>query len=396
MKKDALIIKIPPEIYQELHFSETDELIMEVKHQGIRITKKQQPENQVSTLRWFLLPSLVISVIFFLITLYEKTNQVPLTGNFSIASMVITLGLFSGICAFSFFFIKEKRQKTSTPTKNIYWRNFPTLLVSFTIILAFVLSSFFWLVGMLFKEASFDVLTATFIFFLFASVINYTMIYFAASLSSTMIITLLVSVILGGLLFSMLTNADYLWWQHNFSFLGTQNAVNSWQFNITLMISALLMIALIDYLFVSLQKSMPKSKRLMILRVLLTVTAITLGAVGFFPNDGGELHIIHTEAASWLVYLVIILIFSIRWLLPQVTKEFLYLSYGMGGLLFICNILFSNVHYLSLTAFELIAFIMAFGWILLLLQNLQKLSAHHELTFDVSLECDSSIIEEKN
>ncbi len=312
----------------------------------------------------------------------------PLTGTLSIASLVITLGMFSGICVFSFFFVKGKRQSSNHPTQNIYWRNFPTILLSFAIILAFVLSGFFWLVGILFKNASFDVLTATFIFFLFTSVINYFMIYFATSISSTMIITLLVSVILGGLLFSMLTNADYLWWQHNFSFLGTQKAVNSWQFNITLMMSALLMIALIDYLFVSLRQSFPNNKRLLILRVLLTVTAITLGAVGFFPNDGGDLHIIHTKAASWLVYLVIILIFSVRWLLPQVTKEFLFISYGMGGVLFICNILFANIHYLSLTAFELIAFIMAFSWILLLLQNLRKLSFQHNLTFDISLTCD--------
>ncbi|WP_314061955.1 DUF998 domain-containing protein [uncultured Vagococcus sp.] len=388
MKKEELIIKIPPEIYQDLTFTESDELVMAIKNQGISITKKNQAENQVITLRWFLLPSLLISFVFYLLTLYERTSQVPLTGKFSIASMVITLGLFSGICVFSFFFVKGKRQKKNNPTKNIYWRNFPTILVAFAIILAFVLSGFFWLVGILFKDASFDVLTATFIFFLFTSVINYFMIYFAASISSTMIITLLISVILGGLLFSMLTNADYLWWQHNFSFLGTQNAVNSWQFNITLMISALLMIALIDYLFVSLRKSFPKSKQLMILRGLLTVTAITLGAVGFFPNDGGELHIIHTEAASWLVYLVIILIFSIRWLLPQVTREFLFISYGIGGVLFICNILFSNIHYLSLTAFELIAFIMAFSWILLLLQNLQKLSTQHELSFDIAIKCD--------
>ncbi|MBP1040762.1 hypothetical protein I6N95_07075 [Vagococcus sp. BWB3-3] len=224
MKKEALIIKIPPEIYQKLNISESDRLVMEVKDQGITIIKKKQDENQVITLRWFLLPSLLISLGFFLITLYENISQVPLTGTLSIASMVITLGVFSGICVFSFFFVKGKRQSSNHPTQNIYWRNFPTILLSFAIILAFVLSGFFWLVGILFKDASFDVLTATFIFFLFTSVINYFMIYFATSISSTMIITLLVSVILGGLLFSMLTNADYLWWQHNFSFLGTQKS----------------------------------------------------------------------------------------------------------------------------------------------------------------------------
>lgn len=396
MTKENLTVKIPAEIYQELQLNTSDELVMQVKNQRITISKQHQTDNQTILLRWFLLPSLAISLVFFLLTLYEKISQVSLTGSFSIASMVITLGLFSGVCVFSFFFVKNKRQENHTPAKNIYWRNFATILASLAIILAFVLSGFFWLIGMLFKDASFDIVTATFIFFLFATVINYLMIYFAATISSTMIITLLVSVILGGLLFSMLTNADHLWWQHNFSFLGTQEAVNSWQFNITLMISALLMIALIDYLFVALQKSMPKSKKLIILRILLTVTAITLGAVGFFPNDGGRLHIIHTEAASWLVYLVIILIFSVRWLLPNVTREFLFISYGIGATLFICNLLFANVHYLSLTAFELIAFILAFSWIILLLQHLQKLTERDELTFAVSLMPDDTETDTQN
>ncbi len=65
MKKEALTIKIPPEIYQKLNISESDRLVMEVKDQGITIIKKKQDENQVITLRWFLLPSLLISLVFF-------------------------------------------------------------------------------------------------------------------------------------------------------------------------------------------------------------------------------------------------------------------------------------------------------------------------------------------
>lgn len=170
----------------------------------------------------------------------------------------------------------------------------------------------------------------------------------------------------------MAVNNERYWWQHNLSFLGTRNASSGWQFNATLIFSALLMIALIDYLFVSLQEYYPGSRRLILLRALLTLTAINLGLVGVFPNNISS-HYLHDQVASFLIYCVLALIIGVRWLLPQITKEFLYLSYGVGAALAVAEVLFRGIGYLSLTAFEMLAFVMAFGWLLMLLDRIESL-----------------------
>lgn len=342
-----------------------------------KITLQQptkEPHNQSISLRWFLLPTLFASLIFFALITYQKISFVPLTGNISIASYVLILGLISGMLSFTVFFIRQKRRDLSVAAKLIYWRNFPTILISFAIMLAFVLLVAFYLLGILFEKATFDRFTATVLFALFTSIIHYVMIYFALALSPRLILQLLIGVIVGGVGFSMITNSSLLWWQKNFSFLGTEDAKNAWQFNLTLMISALLMIALVDYLFVAIQKYYKRTWQLTTLRILLTLTAVNFGAVGFFPNNGlGRLHELHNQAANFLVYMIIILIIGIKWLLPHVTKEFLTISYGIALILVVADFLFLKVGYFSLTAFEMIAFILALWWILLLLQNLLNL-----------------------
>lgn len=125
-------------------------------------------------------------------------------------------------------------------------------------------------------------------------------------------------------------------------------------------------------MFVAITQRFGNSWKLTTLRVLLTLLGIDLGAVGYFPNDARS-HLIHTDVAGYLVYLVIILIITVRWLLPNVTKDFLMISYTIGGLLIFLEFLFQGIHYLSLTAYEMAAFLLAFTWLVLLLNKLEAL-----------------------
>ena len=300
--------------------------------------------------------------------------------------MTIVLGLLTGIISFAIFFIKGKRNAQKN-LKNIYWRNFPVLLISFAVMLGMVLLAIFWLFSIIFEGAKFDIYTSTFLFFIFVAVINYLMIYFAVTITPTRIITLFTVVIIGGVFMAMISNRNLQWWQVNLSFLGTANAASSWQFNLTLILSAFLLLTLTDYIFSVLKENMPKNTGLMILRVLMTITALSLAGVGIFPNNKDTYwHILHDKSANMLVYMIVIMIIGLRWLLPNVKKEFLTISYGIAALLVVADVLFQNVGYLSLTAFELIAFILAFAWILLLFQNLQSLSGIAIKAYDVILE----------
>ncbi|MGM0219485.1 AbrB/MazE/SpoVT family DNA-binding domain-containing protein [Enterococcus sp. AZ126] len=396
MEKKQFSITLPEKVVEEFDLENEDDVIVSIKDQKIVIEpKKKRAGNQTLSLRWFLIPTSLISILFLGYLFYTGKNQIALVGPGSIANYALSIGVLSGVLSFIFFFVKGKRDQITTQSKDIYWRNFPTILLSFIVILVFSLLVLFKVIGLVFIGATFDQFTSAMIFFLFAGVINYFMIYSALSITPAKLTSLLIFVIIGGVLLAMITNRDHQWWQFNFSFLGTIEAKNRWQFNVTLMFSSLLMVALIDGLFVELQKAIPNSRRLTTLRILLTLTALDLGAVGLFPyTETGRFQGVHNHVAEYLVYLIVILIVGIKWLLPRVTKEFLTISYLIAAALVAVVILFQGVHYLSLTAFELLSFMLAFSWIVLLLQNLQKMVQNINNTFQVPLK--SSTIDQSD
>jgi hypothetical protein len=124
------------------------------------------------------------------------------------------------------------------------------------------------------------------------------------------------------------------------------------------------------------------------LRILLTLTAIDFGAVGLFPNNL-TFHWLHDLVAGGLVTLLVLLIVGVRWLLPAITKDFLWLSYGVGILLLLLNFGFRWFNYPSLTAFEIQAFALSFGWLLMLFSRLQALVNEDPELLTIQLEQDS-------
>ena len=69
----------------------------------------------------------------------------------------------------------------------------------------------------------------------------------------------------------------------------------------------------------------------------------------------------------------------------MMTKTFLTLSYVIGGVLAVSYIAFKIVRYLSLTAFEMLAFGIAFSWILLLFQLIEAVVQRDVRLFTVEL-----------
>lgn len=367
--------QLPKEILEEIDLDQQNEMDLDVQSGKLIIRKKQKGvvEGQTISLRGFLLPTILSTIVFFLFFYLKKYSYVPLVGRPSIGELVSTVGVLTGILTLIITFIGIKKGRTHSQAKALYWRNFPALVISFLIILFLGSLFLFRLLGYMFPGISFDLFTATLFFFVIMAVINYLMIYVVLELSPMLLTNILTLVIVGGVLGAMLTNREKQWWQHNFSFLGTVEATSRWQFNLTLILSAVLMIALIDYLFVNLKQKYSGIK-LTILRWLLILVALNLGGVGAFPYQDDSIYgVIHNQVAANLVYLIIILIVGMHWLLPKVTKEFKVTSYVIMGLLVLTVVLFQGVHYFSLTAFELVSFLIAFVWLLMLFQYLQKL-----------------------
>ncbi|MBS1009095.1 DUF998 domain-containing protein [Leuconostoc suionicum] len=386
MSKTPYQLTLPDEIVSELHLKHNQPLNLTLRNGQLIIQQTNNPnERQTLSLRTFLIPSVLMAIIFTIYTVEQKMFRIPLGGDNSIASAVILLSEISGIFMFLFIYFQQQRQQIDKLRRKTSWRVLPALTVAFVIILAFVTSGFFWAINYLFQNASFDLFTSIALFTMFNGIINFLMIYSALSISTLFITSIFVMTIIGGVLTAMVTNSSRMWWQYNLSFLGTDNALDSWQFNATLILAGLIWLALVDYLFVPLQKILRHNRRLITLRVLLNLSALSLAGVGLFPNNAGRLHILHDQMANFLIYFILIMMLGNRWLLPNAPREFEATSYIICAILVTSMILFQWIGYLSLTTFEIVAFVLALSWILLLFQNIYRLYYHTYQTFVVPI-----------
>ncbi|MEX2783739.1 permease [Streptococcus sp. H49] len=365
-------LELPLEIAEQLQLDDKGEVKAEWDSKELFI-KKQSVKRQPLLPNWVLIVFSILAVMIFLVlTALLRLKQVPLNGEFSISSFLLVGGGFLATGFFTVNFIANRKAFLAGLKSRIFWRMLPVVILAFSAILFVVLLGFSWLLAQLFRGASFDQLTSAFILGIMVYTVTLLWSQLAEQIRATWLTTVFTIIMMTGVLLSMATNSSRHWWQVNLSFLGTKAAQNGWQFNMTLMLSALVLVALVDYLFVALGHHYGKDWKMTALRLLLTLLAVDLGAVGYFPNDG-DWHYLHTRFAGYLIYIVILLIISVPWLVPQVTRDFTTTSYLIGTVLVALEVAFQFVGYLSLTAFEISAFLLAFNWLLLLFNHLEKL-----------------------
>ena len=383
-------ISVPDELVKKYDLHNDDDFKITARNGEIRLKKKNHDSNKRQfNVIWILIASILTSIAFWIFINAVHLHQVPLVGTNSIASGLIVLGGLSGMILFSAYFISNRKKITVAYSAKTFWRTFPVIVISFVLILSLALMGIAWGLSRLFTGITFGHVVAMMLFFVFVTTINYIMVRIGLAVNYGILTTIMILVITSGTVVSMASNGRN-WWQHNLSFLGTKHANNSWQFNLTLVFSSLLMVALVDYIFVSLRAVVKNTWRTITLRIILTVTALDVGAVGLFPNNA-NFHVLHDKVAGYLVYLIIILIIGIRWLLPKVGKRFLALSYGMCVGLVVIDLMFKPLHIISLTAFELIAFILAFGWILILFDTMIGIVEDEDDKYDVKIEIDEQV-----
>ena len=383
-------ISVPDELVKKYDLHNDDDFKITARNGEIRLKKKNHDSNKRQfNVVWILIASILTSVAFWIFINAVHLRQVPLVGTNSIASGLIVFGGLSGMILFSAYFISNRKKITVAYSAKTFWRTFPVIVISFVLILSLALMGIAWGLSRLFTGITFGHVVAMMLFFVFVTTINYIMVRIGLAVNYGILTTIMILVITSGTVVSMASNGRD-WWQHNLSFLGTKHANNSWQFNLTLVFSSLLMVALVDYIFVSLRAVVKNTWRTITLRIILTVTALDVGAVGLFPNNA-NFHVLHDKVAGYLVYLIIILIIGIRWLLPEVGKRFLALSYGMCVGLVVIDLMFKPLHIISLTAFELIAFILAFGWILILFDTMIGIVEDEDDKYNVKIEIDEQV-----
>lgn len=217
-----LSVTLPVNLVDELNIQDGEELEAVVKNKRLILqTTNDSDHRSRREFLWSLGVALLSGIIFLLYFCVKDQRQVPLSGGYSISSAIIIFGVVLGMVLFSVFFIKARQKSDNRTLKNIYWRNFPTIILAVGLILALSLLGIFWVFELIFPDISFDPVTSSLFVLIFCFFINYMMIQAAGIISPFALTTVFTIVIISGVIISMVTNGNRHWWEYNLSFLGT-------------------------------------------------------------------------------------------------------------------------------------------------------------------------------
>ena len=367
MKK---IIEIPDEVADK--FEQQNYKMSIEQNQIVLKSDTGQIDAQNFSLHYMLIPSLLSLVISLLTFFLSGHSQINFTGGryHSVAGISMLCATIIGFATFLWVYAKQNTSPQKRMLSRI--RELVTISLAYTLIVFAIQALIWYILGMTFVGVTLDRFTASFVAALFSAIVFYFLILFAASVKISHLIILLFITFIGGIFLSMATNGQNGWWQYNFSFLGTGEAKNQWQFNFTMIFSALMLLTITDYLFMDFQKSDLYNFKVKIVQAFYYVIALFIAGVGIFPAQSWTMTF-HNASAYGIVLCIIILIVLSKYLLPQISKEFLSMSAIVFVALVTSAILFLKVHYLSLTVFEIIAFAISFTWLVLMINALQKM-----------------------
>lgn len=207
-------------------------------------------------------------------------------------------------------------------------------------------------------------------------------IYVSVSkIDTSKLATLLVSFIAVTTITSMATASDPRWWEYHFSLLGSLGGLSANVFNISLQVAGLLVTTFALYL----QRDMRRLIDLGVLRyrwsaravsTLFIIMGLMLAGVGTFPFD--QYLTLHNLCAIGMSISFGLLLLSSPIVLRGMPWTFLAVTGGFFVAMVISVILFAGTGYFNLTFFELVVFVIIFGWITVFIRFLSATVAQAE------------------
>ena len=177
-----------------------------------------------------------------------------------------------------------------------------------------------------------------------------------------------------GILLSIATTPDPLWWQLHFSRLGAFSVFSGHVFNATIVLCGAGVVLFAARLRVEMRRyagtaALTNRRAAVVVPVLVALLGINLSLVGFFPVNVNEF--VHDRGATGAVFCFILILASSRWMLRGMHRAVACASLGVGmGILVMIAVYVAG--FVNLAAFELIVFSQVFSWLLLFARNVGR------------------------
>ncbi len=348
--------------------------------------------NEQSALRWSLAWAALTGVASLGFFMVMKMALVPVQASVSISTVVAVLAGGAVLLSYGVVYWHEYRPQSAEQRWGFIdsvalWRDTVGLAVAHGLITGVIALMVGYVFSLAFKGLGLDYVSAGLVVAAGVGVSVYAAVNLAKTVDAGKIIGVLAFVLIGGTLFSMITNNNDDWWQRNFSWLGSESSSNASIFNLTLIFGAIIMLTLASFVFKVLEQHISTDKthwsvmaRASLIKLLFIGVAVCLAGVGLFPYKDNSLNgTLHNWSAFGLIAIIVLLIGLLRWLAKGFSGEFYTISYLVAVSLLAGYWLYYYVGYFSLTAFELISFVIGFSWLILFLRQISLFSSERRV-----------------
>lgn len=192
-----------------------------------------------------------------------------------------------------------------------------------------------------------------------------------ATLSGRSLATLLAAFLTVGVLASALSAPDPYWWERYFSELGEGAGLSSATFNLTLLLTGIALLTVVEFIAHDLERwaraSGESTRVVTVVRVLLTLVGVLVALVALVSRSVSVFW--HDVVAQLLVVVFGIALLVLPVLLRRLPGTLTWFTAAAFGLLVTVIVLFAGLGYLNMTAFEMGAAAIVYVWLLLLIRT---------------------------
>ena len=304
-------------------------------------------------------------------------RELPIDGRQSLGDFTALLGAIAATVGFGVSrFMSQRGAVKQTTLRGMHWFDLVALALAHGLIALLAWIGLATVMAYSFDGATVFGTPATILAASATALSAYVAYLSGANLSPRQLSMVLAMFLAVGIIAAMLSSADPLWWQLNLSALGITHDISSFAFNVTIILSGVIVTTIARLGTASLPVAPPLDRRhRAIVRVLFVLLGILLACVGVFPVD--QFLLIHNTVATGMTVAFAALVIGLPRLVPSMPRLFVWLGFAFLGVIALVAILFAVGIY-NLTAVELIAALLIFAWIILFLRNVQTIRVGHE------------------
>lgn len=334
----------------------------------------QKPINLESLALIIAATTFIVFAVASLIVLGGR--ELPIAGRGSLGELTAILSAISATVTFALSQLLRKYSGSPSATKfgtsRFHWFDFVALSLAHGAIALIAWIGLATIMEHSFQGATVYASPASLLAAAAAALSAYIAFLSGITLSPRQLSLVLAVFLAVGMVTAMLSSTDPLWWQMNLSALGITHDISSLTFNVTLIVSGVLVTTIARIGTAGLPTSTSTlRKRQIAVRILFVMLGVFLACVGCFPVD--RFFAIHNTVATGMTVVFALLVLGLPWLIPSMPKTFVILGFIFVGVIIALVVLFIIGTY-NLTAVELVSALLIFSWIILFLRNVETIA----------------------